>query len=101
MSFTDKTPVGFEQLTVSTSAVGPTASKVSPPGGGSSANYGFFVCETADVRWRDDGTNPTATVGELLPAGQEMEYDGPLNKLKFISATGSTATIDASYYEVT
>jgi hypothetical protein len=61
------------------------------------ANSAIFRCETADVRWRDDGTNPTSTAGYLLKAGEELPYDGNLNSLKFIRVSAD-ATLDASYY---
>lgn len=39
-----------------------------------------------DVRWRDDGTMPTATVGMPQAAGTILDYQGrDLFKLRFIS----------------
>ena len=57
----------------------------------------LISAETADVRWRDDGTDPTATVGMLLTAGQTISYFGPVHKLKFIDVT-SGAKVNASFY---
>ena len=53
--------------------------------------------ETNTVRWRDDGTNPTASVGMPLAAGVTLQYDGDLKKIKFIEQTAS-AKINISYY---
>lgn len=92
-----KKPIGFEQITVSSTAIGCTASKINPGSGVAGANYALFRCETSDVRWRDDGVDPTASVGYLLRTNEELVYDGQLSKIKFIRATAD-ATIDASYY---
>jgi hypothetical protein len=56
------------------------------------------ICiETANARWRDEGTAPTATVGQPLTSGQCMQYSGPFVAFQLIAQTGSpVATI--SYY---
>jgi hypothetical protein len=61
------------------------------------ANFALIVAETQDVRWRDDGTAPTSTVGMLLKAGVIFQYDGDLSKIKFIE-TASSAKVNISYY---
>lgn len=54
--------------------------------------------ETQAVRWRDDGTSPTATVGYPLAVGQELRYDaGGLAAVKFIEQTAS-AKLNVVYY---
>jgi len=53
--------------------------------------------ESQDVRWRDDGVAPTATVGMPLASGVTLQYDGDLTKIKFIEQTAS-AKINISYY---
>ena len=40
------------------------------------------------VRWRPDGTDPTATVGMLIPANETVEYIGNLSDIRVIEATG-------------
>jgi hypothetical protein len=51
-----------------------------------------------DVRWRDDGTDPTATVGMLLSAGESMEYDvADVAVVEFIQVA-ATAILNVSYY---
>lgn len=94
-----KDPKGFEQITVSSAAIGPTTATLNAITTKTDleANCAVFRCETADVRWRDDGSNPTASVGYLLKAGEELVYDGNLRTLKFIR-TASDATVDAAYY---
>jgi hypothetical protein len=83
----------FQTITVSSSAVGLT-----PPTSGA-PSYALIQCETNNVRWRDDGTNPTAAVGQLLSAGGILKYDGPLSLLKFIRVSAD-ATLSVSYYSV-
>lgn len=50
------------------------------------------------VRWRDDGTNPTSTVGMQIAAGTETTYDGDLSALRFIEEAAS-AVLNVAYYD--
>lgn len=53
------------------------------------ANTILMSADTANIRWRDDGTAPTTSVGMSLVFGQiPVTYNGPLSKIQFISATG-------------
>jgi hypothetical protein len=61
------------------------------------ANSVFIQPETKDIRWRDDGTAPTATVGMLLRVGETLQYDGPLDKIQLIEVEAS-ATVNLSFY---
>lgn len=88
------TCLGYQQITNVSAAVGLT-----PPSGSTQA---IIIAETQAVRWRDDGTNPTATVGMLMaPATatvlQGMKYDGNLSAIKFIEVTPS-ASLSISYW---
>ncbi|VTO14115.1 hypothetical protein [Brevundimonas vancanneytii] len=66
-------PKGYEQI-LSAALAGAKALTV--PAG---AQYAIVQNNgTAAVRYRDDGTNPTATVGQMLPNGQELFYEGDL-----------------------
>lgn len=57
------------------------------------------ICAEAQaVRYRDDGTAPTASVGIPIAAGACIQYVGPLADLKFIQEAAS-ATLDVSYYK--
>jgi hypothetical protein len=73
-----------------------TATSLTVPAG---AKYAFVTVEGGSVRYRVDGTAPTATVGTLLTVGQQLQYAGNLSTIKFIDATGSTGTIDVDYYK--
>jgi hypothetical protein len=64
------------------------------------ATEAFIVADgTADVRWTDDGTTPTASVGHLLKAGVAMTYSNDLSTLRFIRAAAG-GSISVSYYKV-
>jgi len=86
-----------ETITVSSTSIGATASKINP-GGGGNAYYALFTVETVDVRFWLDGTAPTSTVGTKLSVGQNLEIHGKENiaNVRFIS-TGADATLQANY----
>jgi hypothetical protein len=54
--------------------------------------------ETQAVRWRDDGTDPSATVGMPLPTGVSKIYTGDFSAIKFKEQTPS-AKLNVSYYK--
>ena len=81
--------LGYQQITSLSSAAG-----LIPPQG---ATMALVVAETQGVRWLDDGTNPTASVGMPIAAGAYLNYDGDLNRVKFIEQTAS-AKLNVSYY---
>ena len=58
----------------------------------------IFQAETNDVRWRPDGTAPTASVGFLLTAGSSACFVGDLSKVKFIQV-GAGSTLNVSVFE--
>ena len=76
--------IGYQQITSLASATNLTV----PTTGGQVA-WALICAETAGVRWRDDGTAPTASVGQPLAAGQCFQYAGPLLTIQFIAQTGS------------
>jgi hypothetical protein len=83
--------VGFQALTVSTAAVGFTV----PVG----AEMAVTSQELADVRWRDDGTNPTASVGMYnLSGGGMIICTRSLSAIRFIRAGSTDALISAVFY---
>jgi hypothetical protein len=81
--------LGYQQITSLSGATGLTV----PQG----ATMAVITPLTQGVRWRDDGTAPTASVGMPLAAGAYMNYDGDLNRVKFIEQTAS-AELNISYY---
>lgn len=83
-------PLGFQTVGSLTSA-----SLLSVPAG---ATIAYITVEGAPVRWRDDGTAPTATVGTLVGVGSQIIYSGSLAAIQFIQQS-ATATLDVSYYK--
>lgn len=71
-----------------------TVQTLTPPAG---AIRAWIQAETQDVRWTDDGSNPTTTVGMLLKVNTVMEYEGDLEKFKYIEVAAS-AKLNISYY---
>lgn len=75
-------------------AVG-TATKLTPPAGASLAQ----ICvEGANVRYRDDGVNASATLGIPVSAGSCFQYGGDLTAINFTAQSGSP-TLDVLYYK--
>lgn len=85
----NRRPLGYQQLTMSNS----TAAGLTLPTPPAGYTCNFAVIENQDtsiaVRWRDDGTDPTTTVGMRILAGQQLQYTGDLAAIKFISESGS------------
>ena len=86
------TPRGCGQITSLSAAV-----HLTPPTG---AILAVISVEGQPVRWRDDGTAPTAAVGILTPVvtSAPMTYGGSLSAIQFIQ-TAASATIDVCYYQ--
>lgn len=82
--------LGYQQYTSLGSATGLS----SIPQG---ATMVLITPESQAIRWRDDGTDPTASVGMPITVGAYFNYDGDLNKIKFIEQS-SGAKINVSYY---
>lgn len=90
--------LGYQQITSLSAASGLTVPTRDPSTGLTvKANFALITPETNAVRWRDDGTAPTASVGMPLAAGVTLQYDGDLSKIKFIEQTAS-AVLNISYY---
>lgn len=81
---------GYQQLTSLAAAAGLTV----PDG----TLMAIIQAETQNVRWRDDGTNPTTSVGMVLAAGTSLVYTGSFAAIKFIEVTAS-AKLNVSYYK--
>ena len=82
-------PLGYQQIADVSSAAGLTV----PPG----ATSAVIVALTQAVRWRDDGTSPTATVGMPLAVDTPFEYGGDLSAIEFFEQAAS-AELNVSYF---
>lgn len=85
-------PAGFEQIT---SLAGATALTV--PTSKPDARIAVIQAIGQNVRWRDDGTAPSATVGMQLAAGNDILYTGDLSAIQFIEEAAS-AELNITYY---
>lgn len=81
-------PLGYQQLALSATVAG----GLTVPDG---ANYARIVPNAA-IRYRDDGTDPTSSVGLPVTANTAFDYSGKLSALRLISA--SAVTIDCLFY---
>ncbi len=85
-------PLGYQQIT-SLAAAAP----LTVPAG---TSYILFKPNAQAVRFRDDGVNPTASIGYPVAAGSEYVYTGASpGALRFIETTAG-ATLDVLYYGV-
>lgn len=82
-------PLGYEQITSLS-----TVRQLTPPNG---ARVALIIAEGAPVEWRDDGQNPTASVGMPLLANTPFPYNGDLSAIRFIAQSGSPI-LNVSYY---
>lgn len=89
--------IGYQQITDLSSAVGLTVPVLDKNGLNQKPTFALIVAETEAVRWRDDGVNPTTTVGMPLAVGVPLQYDGDLSRIKFIEQT-SGGVLNISYY---
>lgn len=85
--------VTFESLTVAATAVGITSTTINPAGQPQMLKCSARL-ETAQVRFRYDGTAPTAAEGTLLEVGEIMDINDPqtATAIKFIR-TGATSGV--------
>lgn len=87
----ERTPKGYEQVTVSTTAVALTV-----PSGATKA---VVKVVAQPARFRDDGVAPTSAVGFLLAADDVLEiYGDSLRQASFIRSGGTNAVLEVLYY---
>ena len=88
------TAIGYESVVVSTTAIGIASTVVN----GSVTRRGqraLVTVETATIRFRYDGTDPTSTEGHVADPGDALEIVGFDNIDRFSAIRISTATADA------
>lgn len=89
--------LGYQQLTSLATAQFLTVPTTDANGLACKPSFALITPLTQNVRWRDDNTAPTATVGMPLLAGVTLQYDGDLTKIRFIETTAS-AELNVTYY---
>ena len=83
-------PLGHQQITSLVAAAALTV-----PAG---SRVALITCTGQNVRWRDDGTAPTALVGMVLKTTDPpLLYDGNLAAIKFFE-TAASAVLNVAYY---
>lgn len=65
------------------------------------ATYAYLNAHGGDIRWRDDGTDPTGDIGHILREGDDLWYTVDLKTIAFVRDSGSSGTTDmsVSYYK--
>ncbi len=99
-------PLGYQQIL--NAALQSAASLTIPtlPTGTNGVGLVVIQVEGGQVRWRDDGTAPTSSIGMILGSasgsaaelGGELDYTGQVGALQFIDS-GGTPILNVSYYE--
>ena len=97
-----KSAYTFEKLTVSSTAVGLTSTKYDQRSTTNQPNiqaeFALVSVETDALRYRTDGTDPDATTGHKLEAGDELLLSGANDIQRFRAIRVTTdATIQVSY----
>lgn len=87
-------PLGYCQLTSLTASTGLASCASGIP---NNATLAILSVEGAAIRWRDDGTAPTSSVGQPVKVDQAYSYSGTLSALRIIQQSAS-ATVNVSFY---
>jgi hypothetical protein len=85
------TPNGNETVFPLTTATGLTPPKLG-------TRFALIAVEDQNIRYWDDGTDPTTTEGVLLSIGQIFIYNGVMSAIKFIEVDVG-AKLQVSYYK--
>lgn len=89
-----RVPCGYQQLAVDTAK-----SLTIPAACGEAPSLAVIRTEAQAVRYRDDGTAPTTTVGmPIAIADPPLEYQGRISALQFIAQT-SGGIVDVLFYK--
>lgn len=88
----------FEQITVSTTAIAFTVATYTA-GGQAPVMAVVSLNATNGIRWRADGTNPTATVGMLVAGGSTIVVcEGAIGNWRAIREGGADAVANVTYF---
>jgi len=94
--------VDFATLTVADSSVG--LADASPAYTAGANVLGFVATlETAEIRWRPDGTAPTSSEGHILSVGQVLQftdknYTDLVKNIRFIRTGGTSGKLKITYF---
>lgn len=98
VEFRPKVAFAFETISATASALGLTASTYKPASA-AIAQEAFITLSGGDIRYRYDGTDPSATVGHILSDGGFLRLKGEhqLANFKFILTGTRTGVLSISY----
>lgn len=86
-------PLGFEQVTAGLAAA------QNLPNIPDDAEVCIIQPVGGAIRFRDDGTSPTDSIGLKVGDGETVQYPGDLAALEFIADSGSAVSqVNVSYY---
>jgi hypothetical protein len=90
-------PMGFAQILMTSNPQTFAAAGVTVPTG---ARLAVITVDAANIRYRDDGTAPTASIGILLSssAPTPYQYSGDLSAIEFVAVSGSPL-LNVSFYK--
>lgn len=93
------TPCGYQQIAAggADTAVGLTIPANTIQGANQMPTQCIITPIAQAIRWRDDGVNPTTTVGMPQVVNVPFTYTGDLKNFKMISSTAG-AEVNISYY---
>ncbi len=93
-----KLPAGGTQLTISSTSVGLADAIAAASGADFSlpegANRVLVQCETNDLRYLLDETDPTSSIGIICTAGNNFTIDGDIGKLRMIRDAAADVTLN-------
>ena len=93
VQLTGSNAANYESVTVADSAIGLTS------GTYGTNVYALITCETAQIRFRIDGTNPTASEGHILNPGDILRLDSNADIAAFKAIrTGSVSGVIKATY---
>ena len=83
-----------EAITVADTAIGFTAATFQPATAPGAASGAFITVETAQIRFRFDGTDPSATVGHIAEIGDVIKLNSAQDCVYFRAIrTGATSAV--------
>lgn len=88
-------PIGTMQLTGSVGVLVLTTGSI---GAISGADAAVIAVSGNDVRYRDDGGQPSSSFGVLLKANTTFDFSGNFTNLQF-ATVGGAATVDIATYK--
>jgi len=83
------TPKGYQRFTSLSSAISINAKN---------ARFALIQPYGANVRWRDDGVDPTASEGMIIFNGQIFPYYGDVKEIRIIEMSASAELNVSVYY---